>query len=154
MTVHNIIFLGKAFIVLHGALALFTFNSNGSDITCNILHNIHHSTGSTPTTVPVQQVMVVEKQQWHGLTAAPSALGYTGQAIVFETNGRMFDPATTTKVNNSYSTMTSFIKCLLKIMLSCNVKTLAPFAPIYESGVDGDPSYYAKIIKYCPSYAP
>ena len=84
-------------MVLHGALALFTFNSNGSDIKCNILHNIHVST-NIASIVPVQQVMIIEKQQWHGLTAAPTTLGYPGQAIVFETNGRMFDPTTTSKV--------------------------------------------------------
>jgi len=99
-------------MVLHGALALFTFNSNGSDIRCNILHNIHNSIGTAPT-VPVQQVMIIEKQQWHGLTAAPTALGYPGQAIVFETNGRMFDPATTSKVcyksTSNYCNYTSFM---------------------------------------------
>jgi len=84
-------------MVLHGALALFTFNSNGSDIKCNILHNIHGSTNIV-SIVPIQQVMIIEKQQWHGLTAAPTTLGYPGQAIVFETNGRMFDPTTTSKV--------------------------------------------------------
>jgi hypothetical protein len=84
-------------MVLHGALALFTFNSNGSDIKCNILHNIHDAT-NIASIVPVQQVMIIEKQQWHGLTAAPTTLGYPGQAIVFETNGRMFDPTTTSKV--------------------------------------------------------
>jgi len=109
-------------MVLHGALALFTFNSNGSDIKCNILHNIHGSTNIV-SIVPIQQVMIIEKQQWHGLTAAPTTLGYPGQAIVFETNGRMFDPTTTSKVfcniiSTQYSLLLQEYVVLMQVIIA------------------------------------
>lgn len=91
----------KTFVVLHGALAFFTFDKNGQDISCTILHNMIGN-NPNPTTnsivLETQQVLIIEKQQWHALCAAPISLGWPGYAIVFETNGRIFDPSLSFKV--------------------------------------------------------
>eukprot|EP00964_Phaeocystis_antarctica_P057435 scaffold33992_cov59-Phaeocystis_antarctica.AAC.5 len=71
--------------------------------------------------------MVVEVGQWHAMTAAPRALGYPGHAVVMEISGHRFDPAAAGK-------------------------TLAPFAPALEGGINGDPSYFAEqLLPLCPN---
>ena len=47
-------------------------------------------------------VVVVEKGQYHALTAAPASLGYAGFSVVFESSGRVFDPSVSTKVSCMY----------------------------------------------------
>mmetsp|Transcript_22036 Transcript_22036/g.31655 ORF Transcript_22036/g.31655 Transcript_22036/m.31655 type:complete len:257 (+) Transcript_22036:1471-2241(+) len=69
--------------------------------------------------------IIVEKGVWHAMTAAPPELGWPGHAIIFEMSGHLFTPHMTTKV-------------------------LAPFAPEAGDPLNGDPGYFATILKLCP----
>jgi cupin fold WbuC family metalloprotein len=71
------------------------------------------------------QAIVVEAGQYHAMTAVPRTMGYTGHAIVFENSGHTYDPKSSTKA-------------------------LASFSSALNDGLDGDPAYYAKILKSCP----
>lgn len=76
----------QAFVILDGALAFFTFNDLGMG-KCHVLD----SSGS-------DRVIIVEKGEWHAMTAAPPSLGYPGHAVIFETSGHTFDTSKATKV--------------------------------------------------------
>ena len=114
--VHKHFEYAETFVALSGALAFFTFTANGT-ATCHILHDGH--SGGTA------RAIVIEKNEWHAMTAAPKALGYVGFAVVFETSGHYYNKTAATKV-------------------------LAPFAPHDEEGVDGDKVYFQDIIATCP----
>ena len=59
-------------------------------------------------------------------TAYRGTPGYPGHAIVMEISGHRFDPAAAGK-------------------------TLAPFAPALEGGINGDPAYFAEqLLPLCP----
>jgi cupin fold WbuC family metalloprotein len=106
----------EVFSILEGALAFFTFTNDG-EATCHILS----SKGDA------DRAIVVEKQQFHGMTAAPAIMGYPGFAIVFENSGHTFNPSKKTKYT-------------------------ANWAPVIhqEWGIDGDPKYFEEILKKCP----
>lgn len=89
----------QAFVILKGALAFFTFNNEGA-VTCTVINDV--SAGS-------DRVIIVEKGQWHAMTAAPVSMGWPGHAVVFETSGHIFDPTVPTKVSESTS---YFCDCL------------------------------------------
>lgn len=107
----------EVFSILDGALAFFTFTDDGIP-TCHILSSQGEG----------DKAIIVEKKQYHGMTAAPISLGYPGHAVVFENSGHSFDPSKKTKVT-------------------------AKFAPVImkEWGIDGDADYFNKILKLCPS---
>ena len=107
----------EVFQILDGDLAFFTFTDKGV-ATCNILSS--SSNGN--------KAIIVEKQSYHGMTAAPKSMGYSGYAIVFENSGHNFNP-------------------------NKNTKKLAPWAPSAKSeyGLDGDSTYFSEILKLCPS---
>eukprot|EP01037_Dinobryon_pediforme_P018178 gene18178-18428_t len=63
------------------------------------------------------------------MTAAPPELGWPGHAVIFEMSGHYYDPLKSTKV-------------------------LAPFAPKFGDGLDGDPTYFAQLLRLCPRYQP
>ena len=65
----------EVFAILDGALAFFTFTTDGIP-TCHILS----STGEN-------KAIIVEKKGYHGMTAAPKSMGYPGYAVVFENSG-------------------------------------------------------------------
>ncbi|KAJ1412328.1 hypothetical protein B484DRAFT_402337 [Ochromonadaceae sp. CCMP2298] len=140
----------EAFVVLHGALAFFTFTEDGS-ATCRILHDLPGEgagigAGSGPEAgagavagtgagglgagakvgaETMDRAIVVEKGQWHAMTAAPPELGWPGYAVVFETSGHVYDETIPTK-------------------------TLAPFAPALGDGIDGDPALFVQLLHLCP----
>jgi len=114
--VHKHFEYAETFVALSGALAFFTFTSNGT-ATCHVLDD-----GLSGGTV---RAIVIEKNEWHAMTAAPSALGYPGFAIVFETSGHYYNKTAATKV-------------------------LAPFAPHDDEGIDGDKVYFQGLIATCP----
>ena len=107
----------EVFQILDGDLAFFTFTDKGV-ATCNILSS--SSNGN--------KAIIVEKKSYHGMTAAPKAMGYSGYAIVFENSGHNFNP-------------------------NKNTKKLAPWATSTKSeyGLDGDSTYFSEILKLCPS---
>jgi len=123
------------FVVLEGALAFFTYPEHDkSAVTCHVLHNLPMPTtfsstqsGNKEAKAPSDRAIIVEKGQWHAMTAAPTSLGWPGHAIIFETSGHLFDTSKPTK-------------------------TLAPFAPIVGDGLNGDPNYFVDILKHCPAY--
>eukprot|EP01041_Mallomonas_annulata_P007078 gene7078-14398_t len=76
----------------------------------------------TPTTIPS---IIIEKGEYHAMTTAPMYNGYPGYAIIYEISGHTFDP----KISS---------------------KTLAPFAPSVNNGLDGDPVYFQeKLLPLC-----
>ena len=114
----------ETFVALEGALAFFTWPHQGDTA----------SPGTEPGAPQCHilqpggavRAVVVEVGQWHAMTAAPRALGYPGHAIVMEISGHRFDPAAAGK-------------------------TLAPFAPALEGGINGDPAYFAEqLLPLCP----
>jgi len=105
----------EAFTILEGALAFFTFTEEGAP-TCHIL-----DAGSKG---PANRVLIVEKGQYHAMTAAPRRLGYEGHAVVFENSGHLYDPTKETKA-------------------------LAPFSKVVNQGLDGDPEYFDNIMRVC-----
>ena len=117
--VHKHLEYAESFTALDGALAFFTFTEAG-DATCHILHD-GKSGGSA-------RAIVIEKNEWHAMCAAPKALGYPGYAIVFETSGHVYSNTTATKV-------------------------LAPFAPHDAEGNDGDNVFFTTILAKCPPKA-
>lgn len=106
----------ESFTALDGALAFFTF-TDGGEATCHILHD--GKSGGTA------RAIVIEKNEWHAMCAAPKSLGYPGHAIVFETSGHYYNTSAATKV-------------------------LAPFAPHDAEGVDGDKTFFTTILQKCP----
>ena len=102
----------EAFVILDGELAFFTFTADGV-ATCHIL-----SADQNPA-------LIVEAGQFHGMTAAPTSLGYRGHAIVFENSGHVYDAKASTKA-------------------------LASFAPALDNGLNGDPDFYKNILQKCP----
>jgi cupin fold WbuC family metalloprotein len=117
--VHKHFEYAETFVALSGALAFFTFAENGT-ASCHVLHD-GNSGGSV-------RAIVIEKNEWHAMTAAPKALGYPGFAIVFETSGHVYNNSTATKV-------------------------LAPFAPHDAEGNDGDKIFFQQILATCPPAA-
>lgn len=105
----------EVFSILEGALAFFTFTGDGVP-TCHILS----SQGEA------DRAIIVEKQQYHAMTALPTSLGYPGYAIVFENSGHSFSPSKKTKVT-------------------------AKWAPVVmkEWGIDGDKEYFNDILQKC-----
>lgn len=43
--------------------------------------------------------MIVERGQYHAMTAAPVELGYPGYSIIFEISGHVYNPSANTKVS-------------------------------------------------------
>ena len=86
------IWLDKAFVALKGALAFFTFSSDGKEVKCTVLSNIQSSSK------PVTPSIIVEKGVWHAMTAAPPELGWPGHAVIFEMSGHFYEPKKATKV--------------------------------------------------------
>lgn len=121
--VHKHTQYSEAFVVLKGALAFFTYSPDGSEIRCNVLTDGAVVRGNSNSNS--DRAIIVEKNQWHAMTAAPTTLGYPGVAIIFEMSGHKYDTSVPTKV-------------------------LAPFAPVYGDGLNGDPVYFDKILKLCP----
>ena len=76
-------------MVLQGALAFFTFSNDGSTVKCNVIHSL---------TADADRLIVVEKNQYHAMTAAPISMGWPGYAVVFESSGHTFNPMKQTKV--------------------------------------------------------
>lgn len=113
---HKHVDYSEAFVVLSGALAFFTFTEEGTP-TCHILSE--ESGGN--------RAIIIEKNTFHAMTAAPPSMGYPGHAVIFETSGHSFDMSKPTKV-------------------------LAGFAPKGSAdGLNGDPYYFQEILKKCPS---
>lgn len=87
-------------MVLHGALAFFTFKTleDGSNAvpTCYVLHSLTASKSASGA----DRVIIVERHQWHAMTAAPPSKGWPGYAVVFETSGHSFDIKKPTKVSS------------------------------------------------------
>ena len=118
----------EAFVVLHGALAFFTFDDAGN-ATCAILR----SEGAA-----ADRAIVIEKNSWHAMTAyynpldllqaaAPDTADHHsahGSAVVFEISGHVYDAQRQTK-------------------------ELAPFAPALNGGLDGEKEYFEGILKRC-----
>ena len=118
--VHKHMDYSEIFIVVEGALAFFTFNEDGSSINCYIIDN-----GDIDGKSNTDRAIIVEAGQYHALTSAPKALGYPGHAVVFEISGHYYDR---TRV----------------------VKTMAPFAPSKNNGLNGDAAYYeSTLFKTC-----
>lgn len=44
------------------------------------------------------RALIVEKNGWHAMTAAPVELGYPGYAVIFEISGHTYDTSKATKV--------------------------------------------------------
>ena len=82
-------FFTQTFIVMDGALAFFTFSDDGSSVNCNVLNSLSSES---------DRVMIVEKKQYHAMTAAPASMGWPGHAIVFETSGHKYDASISSKV--------------------------------------------------------
>lgn len=107
--VHSHMDYSEAFYIVEGSLAFFTFSESGDKVDCHILSsNPQHKEGV--------RVIIVEKGQWHAMTAAPRSMGYPGHAIIFETSGHKFEASKPTK-------------------------TLAPFAPVGDT-LNGDPGTF------------
>jgi hypothetical protein len=111
-------------VVLEGALAFFTFSEDGSQVDCHVLSNVPSSLPSfnisSPQSFPVvgrhngtrssrtlrsasrpnehDVAIIVEKGQYHAMTAAPLELGYPGYSVIFEISAHKYDPAVNTKV--------------------------------------------------------
>jgi len=113
--VHRHLEYSENFVVLDGALAFFTFALDGSQATCHMLSNEGQG----------ERAIIVEKGQFHAMTAAPSWLGYPGHAVIFEMSGHMYDAGKPTK-------------------------QLATWAPSLNDGLDGDEDYYQnKLLTLC-----
>ena len=80
----------QTFVILDGALAFFTFNQDGTEMKCHVLNALSESS---------ERLIVVEKNQYHAMTAAPASMGWPGHAIVFETSGHKYDTPVPTKVS-------------------------------------------------------
>jgi hypothetical protein len=53
----------------------------------------------TPASVTAEdRAIIVEKNGWHAMTAAPVELGYPGYAVIFEISGHTYDTSKATKV--------------------------------------------------------
>jgi cupin fold WbuC family metalloprotein len=128
----------EAFVILDGALAFFTFQGTFASIhrsfklsclrnrvCCGIEDGQAKCHVITSSGSKQDKAIIVEAKQYHAMTAAPKSLGYPGHAIVFEISGHKYDASKPTK-------------------------SLAPFAPALNDGLDGHPDYYAKILEKCP----
>ncbi len=95
--------------MLHGALAFFVFSPFGDEIECRIIADSSYRRGhsgiradsiaSSGSSSGIDRVIVVERMQWHAMTAAPTELGWPGYAVVFETSGHQYDPSRPVKVS-------------------------------------------------------
>ena len=101
----------EAFVILSGTLAFFTFSDDGSKPTCHLLQA--GEVGGEEK--DKDKAIIVEKGQWHAMTAFPAA----GHAVVFEISGHKYESGRQTK-------------------------ELAPFAPSVNDGLDGDAKYFEK----------
>jgi cupin fold WbuC family metalloprotein len=77
--VHAHVRWSESFVVLDGALALFTWDLSGETLTCTVL-----SQGGSPAAL-------AEAGTWHAMAAAPRRLGWPGHAVVLEQAGHVFD---------------------------------------------------------------
>ena len=96
-------------------MAFFTFNNDGTTVQCNVLND------RTPA---AERAIIVEKGQWHAMTAAPASLGWPGYAVVFETSGHKYDMNAPTKV--TYSLLTQKQGTIRKIS-QCTFSVLSFF---------------------------
>jgi hypothetical protein len=98
------------FTILHGALAFFTFDEKGEPA-CNILAAADAvKAGSVKAR---EMVMVVEKNQYHAMTAAPPSLGWPGYAVIFEVSGHVYEANKPVKVR--YCSLMMLIYCCLLV---------------------------------------
>lgn len=130
--VHKHANFSETFVVLQGALAFFVFSEDGSNIQCHILHDGSFSRPGTTANpkksfiaVPNSRAIIIEKGQYHAMTAAPMEFGWPGYAVVFETSNHRYDP-------------------------SLPKKTMASFSPVFDGGRNGDPHYFSQILSLCP----
>jgi len=91
----------------HASATVSSDHSNSTTDNSNIdIRNVKHSNinrinkSQGKSTQSRNAVIVVEKGQYHALTAAPASLGYAGYSVVFESSGRVFDPSVSTKVSS------------------------------------------------------
>jgi len=89
----------EVFVPLSGALAFFSFDSDGKIPTCHILspESLNLSDGQQTT-----RLIVISKGDYHAMTAAPSSLGYDGKAVVMETSAHKYNPRIQTKYLSSH----------------------------------------------------
>lgn len=113
---------GEAFVIMEGALAFFTFDQSGSEVICTVL-DAEAPTAVTDTHV-FNRAVIVEKNTFHAMCAAPKAMGYPGHAIIFENSGHTYDA-------------------------SKNTKVYADFAPVGD-GLNGDDHFFLKLLNKCP----
>lgn len=116
--IHTHMDYAETFIILDGALSVFTFDKTLTP-SCHVLHALPSKTHS-------DRAIIIEKNVYHGLTAAPKELGYPGYAIIFDLSGHKYERNKPTKL-------------------------LADFASSKNNGLDGDPDFYKKIFRYCPN---
>ncbi len=83
--------------MLDGALAFFTFNDDGTNSECHILSALSVQS-SRDKSKSYNAAIIVEKGQYHAMTAAPPDLGWPGYSIIFENSGHKYDPVINTKV--------------------------------------------------------
>jgi cupin fold WbuC family metalloprotein len=86
----------EVFVAVEGSMAFFTFDDAGKEPVCHILSAL------SPVGV---RLIIVEKGKYHALTAAPSSMGYSGQAVVMESSAHLLEPHKVTKfLSPHYST--------------------------------------------------
>ena len=70
------------------------------------------SNGAEATIVAENRVIIVEKNQYHAMAAAPTYLGWPGYAVVFESSGHVHNPAKNSKV------CFSIISCVFNLYIA------------------------------------
>ena len=138
----------EVFIVLEGALAFFVFDREGGSPVCHVLSS---------TSASSKRAIVVEADEWHAMTAAPAELGTQQNACDsllphgYSYAVSVSTPPSLLKMNKSdlllnYSGYSghAVIFEVSSHLYNAEVQTkqLAPFAPIVNRGLDGDPKYF------------
>jgi hypothetical protein len=114
------------YVVLSGALAVFTFDDHQAP-TCHILQPTALTPGGQMYGSPT---MILEKGVYHGMTAAPSSLGYPGTAVVLELSGHTYNPAQPPVIGR------------------------ATWIPTTDEGRNGDANYYLQnLLPLCPHFS-
>lgn len=75
-------------------MAFFTFSESG-EAACFVIHDLSSD---------ADRAIVVEKNVWHAMTAAPASMGWPGYAVVFESSGHTYDPTKKVKVSLTLTT--------------------------------------------------
>ena len=106
----------EVFVSISGALAFFTFDIIGKEPTCQIISGDKAGT----------RLVVVPKNGYHAMTAAPKSMGYPGVAVVLESSAHKF------KVNKP-------------------TKFLSSHYSTENNGQDGTEKDFTELLTYCPS---